>query len=53
MKKSIKFILIFSLFFFNNIKVELSDHIQTIVDEVNSLQGEFNNDQDHQDFLKR
>ena len=39
--------------FFNNIKVELSDHIQTIVDEVNSLQGEFNNDQDHQDFLKR
>lgn len=36
--------------FFQNLKIELSDHIQSIVDEVNSLQNDFKN-QDHQDFL--
>lgn len=38
--------------FFNNIKLELSDHIQTIMDEVNSLQKEFE-EQKHSDFLNR
>tara|TARA_Y100000991_G_C21966091_1_gene346946 strand:+ start:364 stop:1764 length:1401 start_codon:yes stop_codon:yes gene_type:complete len=39
--------------FYNSIKIELSDHIQTILDEVNTLQVEFNNDQNHKDFLQR
>ena len=38
--------------FFNNIKVELSDHIQSIMDEVSSMQHDFN-EQNHDDFLKR
>ena len=38
--------------FFNNIKVELSDHIQSIMDEVKSMQQDFN-EQNHDDFLKR
>ena len=36
--------------FFQNLKIELSDHIQSIIDEVNSLQNDFEN-QDHKDFL--
>ena len=38
--------------FFRNIKIELSDHIQSITDEVNSLQNNFN-DQNHEEYLKR
>ncbi len=38
--------------FYNNIKVELSDHIQSIMDEVNAMQHEFTK-QNHEDFLKR
>ena len=40
------------LSFFKDIKIELSDHIQCIIDEVNSLQNDFEN-QNHQDFLNR
>ena len=35
-----------------DIKIELSDHIQCIIDEVNSLQNDFEN-QNHKDFLNR
>ena len=38
--------------FYNTIKIEISDHIQTIMDEVNSLQDKFEG-QKHADFLKR
>jgi len=38
--------------FFNTNKVELSDHIQSIMDEVCSMQTEFNN-QNYTDFLKK
>ena len=38
--------------FYNTIKIEISDHIQTIMDEVNSLQDKFEG-QKHNDFLKR
>ena len=38
--------------FFQNIKIELSDHIQSIMDEVNGMQHEFKK-QDHSSFLNR
>lgn len=38
--------------YFNSIKVELSDHIQTVNDEVSILQDKFYN-QEHSDFLNR
>jgi indoleamine 2,3-dioxygenase len=38
--------------FYNTIKIELSDHIQTIMDEVKRLQSDFTQQQ-HNDFLKR
>ena len=38
--------------FFTNIKLELSDHIQSIMDEVKSLQNNFD-DQIHDEYLKR
>ena len=38
--------------FFNSIKIELNDHIQSIMDEVNSMQNDFEN-QNHKDFLVR
>jgi indoleamine 2,3-dioxygenase len=38
--------------FFQNMKIELSDHIQSIMDEVNAMQHEFKK-QDHSSFLIR
>ena len=38
--------------FYKNIKIDLEDHICTIMDEVNMMQKEFKN-QNHEDFLKR
>ena len=38
--------------FFINIKLELSDHIQSITDEVNGMQRDFN-EQNHDEYLKR
>jgi len=38
--------------FYNTISIELSDHIQMIMDEVKSMQHEFTQ-QNHQEFLKR
>jgi indoleamine 2,3-dioxygenase len=38
--------------FFDTIQIELSDHIQTIMDEVRQMQPEFK-DQKHDSFLKR
>jgi indoleamine 2,3-dioxygenase len=37
--------------FYTQIKLELSDHIQSIMDEVNSLQKEFK-EQNHEEYLK-
>ena len=38
--------------FYNTVKLEISDHIQTIMDEVRSLQGDFKN-QKHNAFLTK
>ena len=38
--------------FYQSIKIELHDHVQSIMDEVNSMQSEFSN-QNHQEFLNR
>lgn len=38
--------------YYKTMKVELSDHIQSIVDEVNSMQRDFNN-QDYNDFINK
>ena len=38
--------------YYKTMKVELSDHVQSIVDEVNSMQRDFN-DQDYNDFISK
>ena len=40
-----------NLEFYRNVKLELTDHIQTIIDEVNSMQNTFS-EQDHKEFMK-
>ena len=43
-----------NLEYFREIKIELNDHINTVMDEVNILQNNFKReDQDHQEFLSR
>ena len=38
--------------YYDMMKVELSDHIQSIMDEVNSMQRDFKN-QDYNDFVSK
>ena len=38
--------------YYNTMKVELSDHIQSIMDEVSSMQRDFK-EQNYQDFVQR
>ena len=42
----------YQFLYYKTMKIELSDHIQSIMDEVNTMQRDFKN-QDYHDFVSK